>query len=162
MDGPQVNWNVLKLLDGKLVSENLSKTVNIGSCAQHVVHGALKIGTKSSEFDTDKMVVRKFGCSARCLLEERHFRKVSSLVIIALILANLAIIIFSNLAGVKRERNFVLAFACRVHNYTIISCMLYLYCHLAPRTGTKKEQVNILQWRSISFLNSLFLYMRSK
>ena len=73
MDGPQVNWNVLKLLDDKLVSENLSKTVNIGSCAQHVVHGALKIGTKSSEFDTDKMVVRKFLCSARCLLEERHF-----------------------------------------------------------------------------------------
>ena len=58
MDGPQVNWNVLKLLDGKLVSENLSKTVNIGSCAQHAIHGALKIGTKSSEFDTDKMVVR--------------------------------------------------------------------------------------------------------
>ena len=31
MDGPQVNWNVLKLLDDKLVSENLGKTVNIGS-----------------------------------------------------------------------------------------------------------------------------------
>ena len=44
----------------------------------------------------------------------------------------------------------------------IISCMLYLYCHLAPRTRTKKEQVNILQWRSISLLKSLFLYMRSK
>ena len=29
MDGPQVNWNVLKLLDDKLVSENLCKTVNI-------------------------------------------------------------------------------------------------------------------------------------
>ena len=39
MDGPQVNWNVLKLRDDTLVSENLSKTVNIGSCAQHVVHG---------------------------------------------------------------------------------------------------------------------------
>ena len=44
----------------------------------------------------------------------------------------------------------------------IISCMLYLYCHLATRTHTKKEQVNILQWRSISLLKSLFLYMRSK
>ena len=48
MDGPQVNTNILKLLDDKLVSENLSKTVNIGSCAQHVVHGALKTGMKSS------------------------------------------------------------------------------------------------------------------
>ena len=36
MDGPQVNWNVLKLLDDKLVSGNLSKTVNIGNCAQQV------------------------------------------------------------------------------------------------------------------------------
>ena len=56
MDGPQVNWNVLKLLEDKLVSENLSKKVNIGSCALYFVHGALKIGTKSSEFDTDKIL----------------------------------------------------------------------------------------------------------
>ena len=52
MDGAQVNWNVLKLLDDKLLPENLSKTMNIGSCAQHVVHEALKTGMKSSEFDT--------------------------------------------------------------------------------------------------------------
>ena len=48
MDGPQVNTNILKLLEDKLVSKNMSKTVNIGSCTQHVVHGALKTGTKSS------------------------------------------------------------------------------------------------------------------
>ena len=60
MDGPQVNWNVLKLLSDKLVSENLSKTVNIGSCAQHIIHGALKTGTKSSEFDTDKILKSMF------------------------------------------------------------------------------------------------------
>ena len=36
MDGPQVSWNVLKLLDDKLVSGNLSKTVNIGNCAQQI------------------------------------------------------------------------------------------------------------------------------
>ena len=60
MDGPQVNTNILKLLDDKLVSENLSKTVNIGSCAQHIIHGALKTGTKSSEFDTDKILKSMF------------------------------------------------------------------------------------------------------
>ena len=58
--GPQVNWNALILLDKKLVSENLIKTVNIGSCAQHAVHGALKIGTKYSEFDTDKILKSMF------------------------------------------------------------------------------------------------------
>ena len=40
--------------------------------------------------------------------------------------------------------------------HTIISCMLYLHCHLAPRTGAK-ERVNILQWRSISLLKSYSL-----
>ena len=60
MDGPQVNWNILKLLDDKLVSENLSKTMNIGSSAQHVVHGTLKTGTTSSEFDTDKILKSVF------------------------------------------------------------------------------------------------------
>ena len=50
----------MKLLDDKLVSENLSKTMNIGSCAQYVVHGALKTGTKSSEFDTEKILKSMF------------------------------------------------------------------------------------------------------
>ena len=56
--------NVLKLLDDKLVPENSSKIVNIWSCAQHVVHEALKSGTKSSEFDTDKILKSMF-----CLIE---------------------------------------------------------------------------------------------
>ena len=60
MDRPQASWNVLKLLYDKLVSENLSKTVNIGSRAQQVIHGALKTGTKSSEFDTDKILKSMF------------------------------------------------------------------------------------------------------
>ena len=60
MGGPWVNWNVLKLLDDKLVSENVSKIVNIVSCAQCVIHGALKIGMKSSEFDTDKILKSMF------------------------------------------------------------------------------------------------------
>ena len=34
--------------------------MNIGSYAQHVVHGALKTGAKSSEFDTDKILKSMF------------------------------------------------------------------------------------------------------
>ena len=60
MDKPQINWNVLKLLDDKLLSKNLSKIVNTGSCAQHVVHGPLKTGMKSSEFHTDNILKSMF------------------------------------------------------------------------------------------------------
>ena len=44
MDQPNVNWNVLNILDDKLESENFPKTLNIGSCAQHTIHGAFKNG----------------------------------------------------------------------------------------------------------------------
>ena len=44
MDEPNVNRNVLNILDDKLESENFPKALNIGSCAQHTVHGAFKDG----------------------------------------------------------------------------------------------------------------------
>ena len=47
-DGPNVNWNVLDLLDDKLVSDNFAKNINIGSCAQHTVPGSLKNGFQKS------------------------------------------------------------------------------------------------------------------
>ena len=62
--------NVLKLLDDKLVPENSSKIVNTGSCPQHVVHEALKTETKSSEFDTDKILKSMF-----CLIESSPARR---------------------------------------------------------------------------------------
>ena len=33
MDGPNVNWEVLRKLDVKLVEDGYTKTLNIGSCA---------------------------------------------------------------------------------------------------------------------------------
>ena len=42
MDGPNVNWNVLDGLDEQLIENGHTKTINIGSCAQHMVHGALQ------------------------------------------------------------------------------------------------------------------------
>ena len=44
MDEPNINRNVLNILDDKLEPENFPKTLNIGSCAQHTVHGAFKDG----------------------------------------------------------------------------------------------------------------------
>lgn len=39
MNGPAANWKVL------------SKTLNIGSCSQHAVHGALKTSMKSVDWN---------------------------------------------------------------------------------------------------------------
>ena len=39
MDGPNVNWLVLNKLDHMLIANGHEKNVNIGSCAQHTVHG---------------------------------------------------------------------------------------------------------------------------
>ena len=52
MDRPTVNWNVSDILDDNLIEENHSKTVHIGSCAQHIVHGALEEGILKSAFSS--------------------------------------------------------------------------------------------------------------
>ena len=48
MDGPNVNWDVLNKLDNKLVENRFSKTLNIGSCAQHIVHGVFQTGSSNA------------------------------------------------------------------------------------------------------------------
>ena len=45
MDRPNVNWEVLTKLDDKLVEDGYTKTLNIGSCAQHAIHGAFQNGS---------------------------------------------------------------------------------------------------------------------
>ena len=47
MDGPNVNWEVLKKVDEMLVSNGYSKTINIGSCPQHTIHGAFETGASN-------------------------------------------------------------------------------------------------------------------
>ena len=56
LDGPNVNWNVLDLLDDKLVSDNFSKTLNIGRSVQHTVDGSLKNGFEKSSWNMDKLL----------------------------------------------------------------------------------------------------------
>ena len=56
MDGPNVNWDVLNKLDNKLVENRFSKTPNIGSCAQHVVHGVFQTGSSNAGWNLEKIL----------------------------------------------------------------------------------------------------------
>ena len=59
MDGPNVNWEVLRRTDEMLVGDNYSKTVNIESCPQHTVHGAFKTGA-TNDLDAHKIFKSMF------------------------------------------------------------------------------------------------------
>ena len=56
MDDPNVNWNVLDGLDEQLIENGHTKTINIGSCAQHIVHGALQNGFCKTDWYIDKVL----------------------------------------------------------------------------------------------------------
>ena len=56
MDGPNVNWDVLKRLSLSSEEKDSSKLINIGSCGLHVVHGALQTGTVATGWDINKVL----------------------------------------------------------------------------------------------------------
>ena len=60
MDGPNVNWDVLNKLDNKLVEDGFSETLNIGSCAQDVVHGAFQTGSSNRGWNLEKILKGMF------------------------------------------------------------------------------------------------------
>ena len=60
MDGPKVNWDVLNKLDNKLVEDGFSKTLNIGSCAEHVVHGTFQTGSSNAGLNLEKILKGMF------------------------------------------------------------------------------------------------------
>ena len=51
-----VNWFVLNNLDDMLITNGHEKTVNIGSCAQHTVHGGFQTGTSNAGWNIDKIL----------------------------------------------------------------------------------------------------------
>ena len=59
MDGPNVNWEVLRKTDEMLVGDNYSKTINIGSCPQHTVHSAFETGA-TNDWDVHKILKSVF------------------------------------------------------------------------------------------------------
>ena len=60
MDGPNVNWLVLTKLDDELESNGHCKTVHIGCCAQHTVHGGFETGSSKTEWKLDKIMKSMF------------------------------------------------------------------------------------------------------
>ena len=56
MDGPNMNWLVLNKLDDMLIANGHEKTVIIGSCAQHTVHGGFQTGTSNAGWNIDKIL----------------------------------------------------------------------------------------------------------
>ena len=56
MDARNVNWDVLNKLDSKLFEDGFSKTLNIGSYVQHVVHGAYQTGSSNTGSNLEKIL----------------------------------------------------------------------------------------------------------
>ena len=56
MDGPSVNWNVLNKLNNHLNEKVIPLTTQIGSCNQHILHGALKMAMNQSAWSVGKIL----------------------------------------------------------------------------------------------------------
>ena len=56
MDGPSVYWNVLEKLDDYLTNKDIPETIYIGSCNQHILHGAFQTAVQSSGLNIDKVL----------------------------------------------------------------------------------------------------------
>ena len=62
MDGPNTNWEVLKLLHSHQSSKGCSSHIrNIGSYGLHIVHGAFKTGMKSQGWKINQVFRSMFG-----------------------------------------------------------------------------------------------------
>ena len=55
IDKPNVNWEVLKKTDEMLVKNDYSKTINVGSCPQHTIHGVFETGA-TNDWDIHKIL----------------------------------------------------------------------------------------------------------
>ena len=56
MDGPNVNWDVLKINCQYREENEHPKLINIGSCGLHVMHGALRTGTIATVWEIHKVL----------------------------------------------------------------------------------------------------------
>ena len=56
MDGPNVNWDVLCHQDQYRKEKGFPDIIIIGSCVLHILHGALKTGVKSTNWELDKIL----------------------------------------------------------------------------------------------------------
>ena len=55
MDGPNVNWDVLKLMSNHQEEKEHPNIINLGSFSLHVIHGALQRGINSQNWELAKI-----------------------------------------------------------------------------------------------------------
>ena len=55
VDEPNVNWKVLEKLDNHRIENDFTKTLIIGSCSQHIIHGAFQ-NDAPSNWNIDKIL----------------------------------------------------------------------------------------------------------
>ena len=60
MDGPNTNWLVLNLVDGRLGDDGFSSTLNVGSCSLHILHGAFATGIQGTSWSLGKLMKAMF------------------------------------------------------------------------------------------------------
>ena len=60
MDGPNVNWLVLGIMDDKLETGNFDRTLHIGSCVQCIIYGVLKEGIHKTVWNLNKLLKSLF------------------------------------------------------------------------------------------------------
>ena len=56
MDGPSTNWNVLEFVNEYLIDNGFVKTINIGSCSSHILHGAFQTGIQKTGWNMGKVL----------------------------------------------------------------------------------------------------------
>ena len=59
-EGPNVNWLMLEMLDDKLEADNFARTLDIGICAQYIIHGARKESIHKTVWNLDKSLKSLF------------------------------------------------------------------------------------------------------
>ena len=57
MNGPNVSWLILGMLDDKAEADNFTRTLHIGSCSQHYIHGAMKEGIHKTSWNLDNVLM---------------------------------------------------------------------------------------------------------
>ena len=60
MDGPSTNWLVLDMVDDFLSHGGFTKTIHVGSCSLHILHGAFATGILCTEWKLGKLMKAMF------------------------------------------------------------------------------------------------------
>ena len=56
MDGPSANWHVLGLINDHQDANGFQKTLDIGSCSLHILHGAFQTGIMKPGWEIGKIL----------------------------------------------------------------------------------------------------------